>query len=321
MKKILAVGAVMVDMVAPLDALPTSGEGVVIEGLRSTMGGCAFNSANIVRQLGQPVFLFAPVGVGTYASFVREELAKRGMEALEIPDAPCDCGAAICFVEPDGQRTMVTFPGIERRYESSWWDRIDPEEFSSAFVGGYEVDGVGGDAIISFFEAHPQVQLTYAPGPRVMNIGPEKTARINALHPVWHLNDQEAVAYAKQISLAEAGALLDAASDDEAQALIREAGAAIQVECQNVVVVTAGGDGSYAFLPEDDFLFVPTEAIKPVDTIGAGDSHLGAVMAARHAGKDWREALQIANRVAAAVCGAFGSTLSDEEFALLGIEL
>ena len=51
-----------------------------------------------------------------------------------------------------------------------------------------------------------------------------------------------------------------------------------------------------------------------VDTIGAGDSHVGAVMACIHGGMTMAEAVATANKVAAAVVGVKGALLSQEEF-------
>ena len=59
---------------------------------------------------------------------------------------------------------------------------------------------------------------------------------------------------------------------------------------------------------------VPSEKAEVVDTIGAGDSHIGAVIAARQMGKDWEEAIRMANRVSAMVVSVKGPTLTAEEF-------
>ena len=48
---------------------------------RQVVGGCAFNAANVLRQLGAPYELFAPVGCGIFAGFVERELRERGLEA------------------------------------------------------------------------------------------------------------------------------------------------------------------------------------------------------------------------------------------------
>ena len=52
-----------------------------------------------------------------------------------------------------------------------------------------------------------------------------------------------------------------------------------------------------------------------VDTIGAGDSHIGALMGQLAVGVPLPEALRTANRVAAAVVGVRGARLTDAEFA------
>lgn len=298
---VLAVGAIMVDMVCRVPRLPRSGEGIVVQESHATVGGCAFNSANVLRQLGAPHELFAPVGSGIFAGFVQRELDARGLAA------PCfaerDSGGCVCFVEPGGERTMVTLPGIERFFERSWFQRVDASRFCCGFASGYEVEGTGGDAIIAFFEDHPSVQFYYAPGPRIEGVGAdaEKTARINALHPVWHLNDQEALAYT-------------------GCATVDEAGFAVAAECGNAVVITAGAEGAHLF-EGGRHARVPALPVEVVDTIGAGDAHLGALTAARAAGRTWEDALALANRVAGAVCGVRGATLPDDVFAQRGIRL
>lgn len=295
---ILSIGAIMVDVVCHVPELPRRGRGVVVERRDTLVGGCAFNSANIARQLGCPGYLFAPVGSGIFADFVEKELAARGLEALHV-ETDLDCGSCTCLVEPDGERTMVTSPGIERCFEPSWFERIDAGRFGWALASGYEIEGTGGDAIISFLEAHPAIEFFYAPGPRIEGVGVRKTARINALHPIWHLNDLEAKAYTGCSTVEEAARVIGA-------------------ESCNAVVITEGASGASVFLAGER-IAVPTEPVRPIDTVGAGDAHLGALVAARSVGATWGDALALANKVAGAVCMVSGASLSDAEFASLGV--
>lgn len=299
-KAVLSIGAIMVDVVCHVPHLPQRGEGVVVERRDTLIGGCAFNSANIIRQLGCPGYLFAPVGSGVFADFVEKELAARGLWALHV-ETDLDCGSCTCLVEPDGERTMITSPGIERCFEPSWFERVDAGRFGWALASGYEIEGAGGDAIISFLEAHPAIEFFYAPGPRIEGVGVRKTARINALHPIWHLNDLEAKAYT-------------------GCATVEEAARAIGAQSRNAVVITEGAGGASVFFAGER-ISVPTDPVRPVDTVGAGDAHLGALVAARSAGASWAEALALANRVAGAVCAVPGASLSDAEFAVLGVGL
>ncbi len=327
---VLFVGSIMVDVIAPVPRLPLSGQGVVAEGVVSHLGGCAFNSANIARQLAgtrsldnkgvchiapdeelrammpPAVELFAPVGKGPFAAFVREELGARGMAAFSVPDAAVDSGAALCLIEPDGERTMLTLPGIERCFEPAWFDlfeqAVDLDAFGSGNLCGYEAGSAGGGAMIAFFEAHPHLQLWFAPGPMLKTIDPATIDRINALAPIWHLNEAEALSFTGEGD-------------------ITAAGSAISARTGNATVITAGKDGCFVCFPDAPALHVPTTPVRPVDTIGAGDSHLGALMIARADGYTWEDACALANRVSGAVCGVEGATLSEEQFAVTGLRL
>jgi sugar/nucleoside kinase (ribokinase family) len=278
----------MVDLVCEVPRLPASGEGVVITRSETALGGCAFNSATVIRQLGGQCTLCAPLGQGIYASFIIGELAKCGMAALPVP-TNMDNGACTCLVEPGGERTMITTPGIERCFEPEWFEQIDAAAYGYALASGFEISGPGGAAIIGFLEAHPGIELFYAPGPLVKDVGADKDGRINALKPVWHLNDLEALSYTGRASIEAAG---------------RE----ICGRCGNVVIVTQGSKGAHAFVG-DEHIFVPATPVVPVDTVGAGDAHLGALVAARSLGWGWERALRLANEVAAEVCLVRGATL------------
>lgn len=293
---ILVVGAVMTDIVCCVPALPAPGEGVVVTQRSMALGGCAFNTANAIRQIGGDCRLFAPLGRGVFADFISRELGERGLSAVPV-DTDSDCGTCTCLVTPDGERTMVTSPGIERRFSPTWFEGVDASAFSAGIAAGYEIEGEGGDAIIRFFERNPSLQMWYAPGPRITGVGREKTERINALSPVWHLNDQEARAFTGEADLDRAAAAIRAASHGD-------------------VVITRAGEGASVFT-DAGRIDVPTRAIAPVDTIGAGDSHVGVAAACRASGLSWGESLARANAFAAAVCRVPGATMTDAQRDLL----
>ncbi|MCL1847755.1 MAG: PfkB family carbohydrate kinase [Coriobacteriia bacterium] len=289
-QKILSIGAVIVDLVCDVIQLPGSGQGEVVKGFKMSLGGSEANAANIIRQLGEDCQLLAPVGQGMFATYACAQLQKNGFEPF-IVQTSLDNGACIILVEPNGERTMITLPGIERAFDPFWFDCLDAKQFSAVLTSGYELDGPGCEPIISFLEANPQILFYYAPGPCIMSVSPDKVARINALKPIWHLNDMEARTYT--------------GLDDPVQA-----GAQILAECNNAVIVTSGAEGAHLF-SRDEYMLVPSVRVEPVDTIGAGDAHLGALIAARNKGATWQESLSLANRIAAAVCLQKGALLPD----------
>ncbi len=290
-----AIGAVMVDVSFDVARLPRSGEGIVPAGVKTALGGCALNAVAAARKVGCPMRLLAPLGSGVFASIVRDGLREADVEPLAVDACAADIpdnGACVCLVEPDGQRTMITVPGIERCFEKAWFDALAPADVAAlrgALACGYELETDGGDAILGFFEAHPHIRMFYAPGPRVCDVSAGRLARIRSLGAIWHLNDQEVCAFT-------------GASDP------REAGMALAQEYRAPVIVTAGADGSYAFVPAAGadasvrVVHVPTEPVEPVSTVGAGDAHLGAFAAAWSLGAAWEDALALANRIAAEAC-------------------
>lgn len=290
-QQILSIGALLVDMLCEVNRLPQSGGGEVANSYQMSLGGCEANSANIVRQIGEQCTLLAPIGKGLFASFAETELRKTGFAPFNV-ETTLDNGACVIMVEPNGERTMMTLRGIERAFDPAWFAQIDPRQFSAVLTSGYELDGVGGEPIIDFLEANRQIQFYYDPGPCVLSVSPDKVARINALGPVWHLNAMEAHTYTGLEDLIQAGER-------------------ILAECNNAVVITAGAEGAYLFTA-DERLHVPSTAVVPIDTVGAGDAHLGALVAARNQGASWFDALSLANRLAAAVCLQKGALLPDE---------
>jgi len=84
-------------------------------------------------------------------------------------------------------------------------------------------------------------------------------------------------------------------------------------ECESLVVPTTVGQ--YGILAGHSNMIsavVPGVATRVVDTIGAGDSHIGALMVGLHRGEGPEEALARANRVAATVVATAGAHVDPE---------
>lgn len=292
-KGCLVIGAAMLDIIMEIDRLPVSGEDMYAGAQSMTVGGCAYNVADILKHFGARYTLFAPVGCGMYADVIEKELKRSGHES-PVKSNASDNGYCLCLVEANGERTFLTLPGIECRFEREWFEGLDADKYDSVYVSGYELEGDGGEVILDFLEQHPEFTIYYAPGPRITYISEEKRKRMTALSPVLHLNEMEALTFT-------------------GQGTAQEAAAQLERETHNTVLVTLGGKGAYLQENEQGCL-VPSKKAKVVDTIGAGDSHIGALIAARQMGEGWEAAVRTANRVSAMVVGVKGPTLTPEEF-------
>lgn len=299
-KKILVIGSTCVDIIITLDHLPKTAEDLHPLGHTMSLGGCAYNVASMLRLFGAPVTLISPVGTGIYGEFVKSQLEQRGFPVtVRVQDQ--ENGCCYCLVEKNGERTFLSCHGAEYTFQKNWMTPWESEDFSMVYVCGLEIEEPTGEEIIEYLESHPERQLFYAPGPRGVRIAKEKTERLFRLRPILHINEQESYELcgftdtSKRISL-----------PDAARQLTRKTG--------NTVIITLGDKGTYCLEKDGSEYVIPAVPAKVVDTIGAGDSHIGTCIAAVSLGLPMREAIQLANRAAAAVVAAQGSTLSPDQF-------
>lgn len=297
MKKILVIGSTVVDIIVELmERLPRTGEDVHVRRQQMSLGGCAYNVSDSVRHFQVPYILFSPVGTGIYGYYVREELKKRGISS-PIPSPNLDNGCCYCFVESSGERTFVSYHGAEYLFRREWFDLIDTEEIDSVYICGLEIEETTGSVIVEFLEKNPQLKIFFAPGPRLTVIDPELVQRIYRLSPILHLNENEALEVTGASSLSEAALCL-------------------YEKTQNAVIITLGERGCYYYDGSKEEI-IPAVKSRQIDTIGAGDSHIGSVIACLKLGQPLPAAIANANKVAAAVVENSSAILPDEEFAKL----
>lgn len=293
-KKILVIGSTCVDIIIQIDHLPRTEEDIHPTGQSLSLGGCAYNVASMIRLFHATLTFISPVGTGFYGEYVEKELKKRGFEVpVHVPDR--ENGCCYCLVEKGGERTFMSFHGAEYTFDKSWMEPFENTAFDMVYVCGLEVEEPTGLSLIEYLEQHPERELFYAPGPRGVRISREKTERILALHPILHINESEAFALSGCSSAADAARSLSQRTE-------------------NTVVITLGERGTYCLERNGLSYLEPSKPARVADTIGAGDSHIGTLMAGLSLGLEMREAIRTANRIAAAVVEVQGAALSEEKF-------
>ncbi|MEG0923859.1 MAG: PfkB family carbohydrate kinase [Anaerovoracaceae bacterium] len=296
MKNILVIGSTVVDIIINVERLPRSKEDVHVLSQEMSMGGCAYNVSEMIRHFNVPYTLFSPVGTGIYGDFVRENFKAKGIVS-PIPTPPQDNGCCYCFVENSGERTFVCNHGAEYLFEKEWLDNLDVSNISSIYVCGLELEEVTGKYVLGFLEEHSEIPVFFAPGPRINLIEKDLIRRIFALSPIVHLNDDEICQYTGLANIVDA-----------AGALYRET--------NNTIVITNGGKGAYYFDGITLNHVNPCHTDKIIDTIGAGDSHIGALMANLYQGLSMEKSVEMSNWASSLVVQTKGALVSDKAFEL-----
>ena len=294
MEKTLVIGSCTVDIVIPTPRLPSTTDSINSGVHHYALGGCAYNVSQMLRLLSVPYLHGVTIGSGIYGDFVKKELEKKGIPIFRTSSEPH--GACICLVEESGERSFIAYHGIEYKFNREWFKFLDLSTFSNVYLCGLELEENTGEEIVKFLEENRFKNIYFAPGPRLLTIKEDFVKRIFALNPIIHLNDQEIISY----------------TDSD----IERAMKTLRSMTGNDVIVTMGKDGA-SILTGDDFIYEKSRESEVVDSIGAGDCHLGTYISYRSMGKDKREALKKANLFASEVVRHEGSTLREEDITSL----
>lgn len=325
MKRLLIIGSTCVDVILRLDHLPTTGEDMhPVQ--RFAMGGCAFNVAQVPKAYDVDLRFVTPIGDhGVFSDFVRAHLGNAGFRGpITVPDS--ENGCCYCLVERSGERTFLSVHGVEYSFHAEYMDAFAGERFDYTYICGLEVEEATGGELVAWLEAHPDIAGTvvYAPGPRGIEVDADRTAHILAMHPILHLNEQEAQALAgisgsenstlagmsgsKAPVLAGMGdgkaPVLAGMSDSENPVLA--AAQALHAKTGNMVIVTCGADGVLWISADGSVHSAPSVPSTVVDTIGAGDSHCGAVLTGLTLGWSEGDTMRFANQIASEVVAQEG---------------
>ena len=296
MKQTLIIGSTVIDVLLRVPSLPSSGEDINIISSELRLGGCAYNVYKMLEFNKIPALLCSPVGSGIFGRMVREQLQAQGIKPFVLLEQ--ENGCCYCIIEPDGERSFLSHHGAEYLFSRSWMSNIDYQKTDSFFICGLEAEEPTGEEIVKFAYEHPELEMYFAPGPRILHIPQNRMDRLLSRRdntgkgPLLHLNKTEALSYSK----------LD---------FIDEAAEFLAEKTQNSVIITLGEKGCY-YRKENSRTgghLVPGFPAQVVDTIGTGDAHCGTLIGCLKKGMSYKKACIQANSAGAAVAGIKGAIL------------
>lgn len=297
-RPVTVLGAAVIDVIADAYALPWRGCDIELKQQGVNIGGCALNIAIALKRLGIETQNALPVGHGVWAEIIRNAMAKQDLHsAIEAESG--DNGWCLALVEPDGERTFMSFSGVENQWQQSWLDALNVPPGSLVSLSGYQLASPSGERLTRWLEGLRDVTAFIDFGPRIADIPDALMARIMACKPIVSLNRQEA-----DIAAERAGMHVDTL------------GAQWQQRFGAPLIVRHDKDGA-AWYDGDASGYVPAFSATVVDTIGAGDSHAGGTLAGLAAGWSLADAVRLGNAVAAWVVSHRGGDCAPTREALL----
>jgi ribokinase len=253
--RIVVVGSLNADLVVQTAAFPRPGETVSGGDLSTGAGGKGANQAVAAGRLGGAVTLVGAVGADAHGDLLLASVAGSGVDvsAVAVRDGVAT-GTALITVDAHGENTIVVSPGANGTLSSA--------DLPDAVLAGAAVLGlcleVPEPMVVDAAERARAAGLTV-----LLNPSPFR-AEARSLLPlvdVLLVNDGEAAA-------------LLGVEDADPHAL-RAGLAALGV---TRAVVTRGADGCVVIDGADEPVAVPAVRVDAVDTTGAGDAFMGALL-------------------------------------------
>lgn len=282
--KLLVLGNITVDEAMAAPTWPTPGHTVVVGAPRRDLGGKGANQALVAKRAGADVRLVAAVGDDDLAGWITDTLARDGFAADDLIRMPQPSDRSLIFVGPGGENAIASVTGCSAA--------LTPAQGCAALdrLTSGDVLILQGNLTVATTDAALR-QARRRGVATVFNPSP-LDAGFTGLLPLVDLlvvNEGEAAALAG----------VDGAPD-EALRRLHAAGS-------GNVVLTLGARGAWA-LGRLGSASVAAEAVRAVDTTGAGDTFTGVLVAALHAHALALEpAMRAASRAAALTVGRLGT--------------
>lgn len=279
-RRLVCVASILADVRIDVPGLPPRG-GDVIGSAASVEAGGGFNILAAAARQGLDTLYAGRHGTGAYGSLIREDLAREGVACLLPPSRDGDSGFCLALVEPDGERTFITSPGVEARLGDRTLSDIPAGPDDALFVSGYDLCYPDMGPALSDWIAGlaPRTTLVLDPGPLAAEIPPAVLERVMPRVTIWTMNRREAL-------------LMSGATDP---GLVR-AGLRPGLPPDAMLIVRDGKEGAWLMADASSApVPIPTPSVSVLDSTGAGDAHTGVLIASLAEGVAPVEAVARAN--------------------------
>lgn len=287
------VGGANLDQTAVAARLPGSGETVLATEYRETPGGKAANVASAAAAWGADVTFVGRVGDDGFGDTLLSAWAEAGVDTSHVRRDAAGTGLGIVFLDHQGRYQTIVVPRANARLSE-----CDVEALPASLWAEVGALALALEAPIPATLGAARAAATRG-RPVVLNAAPAE-GMDPALWPlVTHLvvNEHEAALLA--------GAPVDDAASavPAAEALL----ARLAPERAAAVIVTLGATGAVLGRPGRPARNVPAPRVSAVDTLGAGDTFVGVLVAEVAAGHDLDAAVDLACAAGAAAVTITGA--------------
>ena len=277
---ITVIGSINLDLIATVERLPAPGETVAGGDFGTAPGGKGANQALAARRAGAQVRMIGAVGKDAFAAEALSLLEEGGVDLSHVGRVHAPTGTALILVDARGENVIAVVPGANKS--------VVPGDL--AFAGLKKGEYVLIQQEIPLETVAVALRAAREAGAiSVLNTAPFRAEAAPFIGEADYVvaNETEFDLYADALSLPEGG------RPRRMAAFAERTGRAL--------IVTLGADGVHAAAP-GEALAVPALKVKPIDTVGAGDTFCGYLAASLASGLPLEQALRRATAAASLAC-------------------
>lgn len=290
MQSIHVIGNVQLDVLAsPVTSLPVPGGDTIVDRIDARIAGAAGNVSLALTALGTAHRLFGAIGDDHAGRWIRDDLEPLGLarDLVVVPGGAT--GISIALEAPGRERAFLTAHGVLENYDASG---VSPEAVAANFViftGYFSMPGMrngGARQLLEGARAHGAKTLfdTGWDPDNWQGSGADEVLGLIPLVDIFLPNEPEALA-------------LTGLADPAAAA------AALAQRSRGWVAVKLGERGAVACNVDGEEIYSDASVVEVIDTTGAGDSFAAGLITELATGREMREALNFAGRLASTVVG------------------
>ena len=287
---ITVLGSINMDLIANVARLPKPGETISGDTFTTAAGGKGANQALAARRAGSDVVMAGAVGDDEFSAPALNYLRDAGTGLSAVKTAPGATGVALIFVGGDGENMISIVPGAN--------GTVTPEDAERCVSTMSR-----GDYLMLQFEITPAAierALTAAKKAgikTVFNIAPISAGSI----PLAKMAD---IVIANETEFETLTGKSDLSGEAREKEMMK-----LYEECGQTIIVTLGGDGVVA-VRDGEISRAAGLKIDPVDTVGAGDTFCGYLVASLDQGLKFPAALKRAAVAGSLACLKRGAQAS-----------
>lgn len=288
--RIVVVGSINADVSVEVARHPGPGETVSGKTVAMRAGGKGANQAVAAAGLGGRVAMVGAVGTDANAAVALGRMSSVAVDRAHVREVPGPTGLAIVAVDSQGENSIIVVPGANGSVDAAFIDQ------ASEMIAGADIVVAQGE--IPATGTARAAELTT--GRFVLNLAPVVPLPrevILAADPLV-VNEHEGELALALLS-AEGDVPAGVSHEDVARALVGVGVAS--------VVMTLGGEGSLVVGRDMPLTRVPAARVEVVDSTGAGDAFVGALVTRLAEGDSLVDAARYASRVGAFACTRRGA--------------